>query len=135
MEMELKGGAHGVEVGADGRRIPVAEIRSRGLTAVGRKILAERAEDDRAGRSHRSLNPTEERALTLASAGGVAGQPQPDTPAPAPEPAPAAPVPPPAEPEPAPAAAGASEGDLRTQSLRLSVEAEAAALGRRAPKA
>lgn len=114
MEIEMKG-AQGIEVTADGRRVSPVEIRDRGLRAVGRKILAERQEDIQNGREHRALNAAEERALTLATAGAIAGQPQPQAPAPESakdEPAPEAP------PAPDP------DGEARTQMLRQQVALE-----------
>jgi hypothetical protein len=57
--MRLELDARGVPITAD-------EVLQRGLNTVGRKIIEERRRDVAAGRAHRSLNATEQRAFESA---------------------------------------------------------------------
>lgn len=62
MEIEIKN-ATGIEVSKNGASVSRAEVRNRGLVAVGRRLLEARAAGDA-----RPLNATEQRAVELAAA-------------------------------------------------------------------
>lgn len=84
MKGEAMRTTNGVEYARDGRRVSAEEIRARGLAAVGKRVRAERQEDEREGRAHRQLGEVEQRALE--SIGGDAPVATTPDAAPAPEP-------------------------------------------------
>ena len=70
--IEIKA-AQGIECAADGRRVDPAAIERRGLLRLGRKLIAERARDDREGRPHRRLTDTHRRAILTAEEAEIRG--------------------------------------------------------------